>query len=202
MKIKTAVFETGALAASSYPPKPLPEFAFIGRSNVGKSSLLNMLTGVKGLAKASATPGRTRMVNFFRVNDAWRFVDLPGYGYDAGPKTDRAEFHEATREYLARRPTLACVFVLIDSRLPPQRIDIEFLAWLTSCSVRWMIAFTKTDKEPGKVKARVAAFVERLQIERLDVPEIFLTSAETRAGRLEILRAIDQILASAPDRQI
>ena len=196
MRIRTAVFETSAPGQSFYPPATLPEFAFIGRSNVGKSSLVNMLTRTAGLAKVSATPGRTRLLNFFRINDLWRLVDLPGYGYAAGPKKDKAEFQQAAVEYLAHRPNLACVFVLIDSRLPPQPIDLEFLGWLATCSVRSALVFTKVDKQPKEVARSIAAFEEQLAKARLDVPEIFRSSSETQAGRGEILHAIEQILTS------
>jgi GTP-binding protein len=157
-----------------------------------------MLTRSKGLAKVSATPGKTRLVNFFRINDAWRLVDLPGYGYAAGSKKDRAAFQQSTLDYLARRPNLACVFVLIDSRLPPQRIDLDFLAWLATCQLRCALVFTKADKQPGKVPAAVAAFTERLAAERLDVPDVFTSSSETQMGRGDILNAVDQVLLSAP----
>jgi GTP-binding protein len=195
MRITTAVFETSALAAASYPVAPLPEFAFIGRSNVGKSSLINMLTRREGLAKVSASPGKTRLVNFFRIDDAWRLVDLPGYGFDAGPKADRAAFQDATLDYLARRPTLACVFVLIDSRLPPQRIDMEFLAWLATHARPCALIFTKADKQKGRVRASVAAFSEQLTAEGLAVPDILVSSSATQVGRAEILGAIGRVLA-------
>jgi len=200
VKIKTAVFETSAPAETSYPRATLPEFALIGRSNVGKSSLINMLTRSKGLAKTSATPGRTRLVNFFRIDDTWRLVDLPGYGFAAGPKQDKAEFQQASVDYLANRPNLACVFVLIDSRLPPQRIDLEFLAWLATTSVRSALVFTKADKQQAQVRANVAAFTKRATEAGLNVPEVLVSSSTTQAGRLDILRAIDQILKLATHR--
>lgn len=194
MKIKTAAFETSAAGRASCPAATLPEFALIGRSNVGKSSLLNMLTNSKGLAKTSATPGRTRLINFFRINDAWRLVDLPGYGFAAGPKQDKAEFQQAALDYLASRPSLACVFVLIDSRLPPQPIDLEFLRWLATVQVRLALVFTKADKEAGKVRANVAAFTKRLDDAGLPVPDIFTTSSVTQVGRDELLKSIEKIL--------
>jgi GTP-binding protein len=197
VKITTAVFETSAPGRSSYPPATLPEFALIGRSNVGKSSLLNMLTRGKGLAKVSATPGRTRLINFFRVDDRWRLVDLPGYGFAAGPKAAKAEFQQAAVDYLASRPNLACVFVLIDARLPPQPIDLEFLAWLTTIEVRSALVFTKADKQSGKARANVAAFTKRLTDAGLGVPDVFVSSSVTQAGRDDILRAIDKILRRA-----
>ncbi len=198
MKITTAVFETSAPGAAFYPHPTLPEFALIGRSNVGKSSLLNMLTRNKGLAKVSATPGRTRLVNFFRIDDRWRLVDLPGYGFAAGPKTEKAQFQQAAVDYLEQRPNLACVFVLIDSRLPAQPIDLEFLAWLATLDVRSALVFTKADKQAGKVRANVAAFTRRLANGGLGAPEVFVSSSVTQAGRDDILRAIDQILRGVP----
>ena len=196
MKIHTAVFEISAPGATSYPARPLPEFAFIGRSNVGKSSLINMLTRAKGLAKVSATPGKTRLINFFRIDDTWRLVDLPGYGYAAGPKKDRSQFNQSVADYLERRPNLACVFVLIDSRLPPQPIDLDFLDWLSTRQTRWALVFTKADKEPGRVRGNIALFTQHLTDTGLPVPEVFISSAKTQAGRSEILRAIDQTLAA------
>jgi GTP-binding protein len=194
VKITSAVFETSAPDKASYPGAGLPEFALIGRSNVGKSSLLNMLTRGKGLARVSATPGRTRLVNFFRVDDRWRLVDLPGYGFAAGPKQEKAQFQQAAVDYLASRPNLACVFVLIDSRLPPQAIDLEFLAWLATIEVRSALVFTKADKQGGKVRANVAAFTKRLTDVGLGIPDLFVSSAVTQDGRDEILNAIDKIL--------
>jgi GTP-binding protein len=198
MKITTAVYETSALAETSYPVTPLPEIALIGRSNVGKSSLLNLLTGQKGQARVSATPGRTRLINFFRIDDTWRLVDLPGYGYAAGPRTDRATFQAAAVDYLTSRPNLACVLVLIDSRLPPQAIDLEFLSWLATTSVRFALVFTKADKQPGKVRANVAAFTARLAKDGLATPQIFTSSTVTRTGAADILRAIGHILRDGP----
>jgi GTP-binding protein len=195
MKIKSAVFETSAPDANSYPAAHLPEFAFIGRSNVGKSSLINLLAERRELAKVSVTPGKTRLINFFRINDRWRLVDLPGYGYASAGKNDRADFNEATADYLQHRPNLARVFVLIDSRLPPQRIDLDFLNWLATCPVRSALIFTKVDKQPSQVQVNTAAFKKRLVEVGLEVPETFTSSSTTRKGRTEILRAIEQALA-------
>jgi GTP-binding protein len=197
VQIKRAVFESSAPGPAAYPPARWPEFALIGRSNVGKSSLVNMLTRGKGLARVSSTPGRTRLINFFRVDDRWRLVDLPGYGFAAGPKAERAAFQEAAAEYLAERPTLACVFVLIDARLPPQAIDLEFLAWLSTRQVRWAVVFTKADKR-ADVRANVAAFTRRVADAGLGSPAMFITSSKTGDGREEILRAIGAILQDGP----
>ena len=197
MKINTAVFEASATAEKSYPPASMPEFAFIGRSNVGKSSLINMLTGRRALAKVSGTPGKTRLVNFFRINEKWRLVDLPGYGFAKVAKNDRADFNVAAADYIELRANLACVFVLIDSRLPPQRIDLDFLNWLATCPVRSAMVFTKTDKQPGRVHANIATFKKRLFDAGLDVPHSFSSSSTSGRGRAEILQAIGALLAEA-----
>jgi len=195
MKIKTAVFEISAPDERAYPVLPLPEFAFIGRSNVGKSSLINLLCERRDLARVSVTPGKTRLINFYRINETWRLVDLPGYGFAKVAKEERADFNEAAADYLQHRPNLARVFVLIDSRLPPQRIDLEFLNWLGTCPVASALVFTKTDKQPAQVPANIAAFRQRLEEAGLAVPAIFTSSATTRRGRTEILDAIAAALA-------
>src|SRR4028119_1454558 len=146
MKIKTAQFVTSALTIESCPPEKLPEFAFIGRSNVGKSSLLNMLTGQSGLAKVSATPGHTRMINFFLIDNAWTMVDLPGYGYAKTIKKDPQQFQAMVASYLSNRASLRCILVLIDSRLTPQQIDLEFVQWLIDNELPFVLVFTKSDK--------------------------------------------------------
>src|SRR4051794_22890167 len=130
MNIKSAVFETSAPNLDSCPEETLPEFAFIGRSNVGKSSLVNLLAGKKNLARVSKIPGYTKLINFFIINKAWRLVDLPGYGYAHVARENQARFNDAVSNYLAKRTNLACVFVLIDSRHSPQKIDLEFIQWL------------------------------------------------------------------------
>jgi len=196
MKINSAVFEISAATARSCPDAALPEFAFIGRSNVGKSSLINLLVaGRRELAKVSVTPGKTKLINFFRINNAWRLVDLPGYGYAKVARSERADFNKAAADYLEQRSNLARVFVLIDSRLPPQRIDLDFLNWLATCPVRAALIFTKTDKQPSKVQSNIAVFKKRLTEVGLDLPEIFTSSSTTRKGRMEILYAIEQALA-------
>src|SRR5688572_12377441 len=144
MKIKSAEFEVSAPDIRSCPKWALPEFAFIGRSNVGKSSLINLLTERRELAKVSVTPGKTKLINFFVVNGAWSLVDLPGYGYAAVGKQRRLEFNEAVADFISTRRNLRCVFVLIDSRLTPQSIDLEFLRWLSAVEVSFALIFTKT----------------------------------------------------------
>lgn len=195
MKIKSAVFDVSAPDLESCPRSALPEFAFIGRSNVGKSSLINMLAERRELAKVSVTPGKTKLINFFIINDTWTLVDLPGYGYAEAAKWKRNAFNKAVGDYLGQRKNIFCVFVLIDSRLPPQRIDLEFVDWLADCAAPFALVFTKTDKQSaaqtqtniGLFKQSIAALVEV-------VPEVFTSSAKTRSGRPEILGFIERTL--------
>ncbi|MDB6019120.1 MAG: YihA family ribosome biosis GTP-binding protein, partial [Pedosphaera sp.] len=146
MNISSATFELSAPDLDTCPPESLPEFAFIGRSNVGKSSLVNLIAGRKDLARVSPTPGFTKLINFFIINKAWRLVDLPGYGYAQIARENTAKFNAAVSDYLANRPNLFCVFALIDSRHPPQALDLEFVKWLIDESVPFVLVFTKTDK--------------------------------------------------------
>ena len=179
---------------SQCPTEPLPEYAFIGRSNVGKSSLINMLTGRKKLAKVSHTPGKTKLINYFKINDKWYLVDLPGYGYAKVSKKDRVTFDKMIRTYLVNRTTLSCVFILIDSRIPPQKIDLEFINWLGESHIPFVIAFTKTDKQKGnQLSKAVKAFYDELKKSWEDLPECFMTSSITTAGKVEILGFIDGI---------
>ena len=184
MKILSAEFVTSALELEGCPREGLPEFAFIGRSNVGKSSLLNALMNRRDLAKVSGKPGATRTINFYRVNGGVMLADLPGYGYSRTSQDQRDDFRQAVSTYLGRREPLKCVFVLIDGRLEPQRLDLEFCEWLGSEGIPFVLAFTKADKlKAAKVKANVAAFVEALK-ERLEgEPRVFVTSAKTKDGR-------------------
>ena len=199
MKIKTAVFQVSAPDLKSCPKSALPEFAFIGRSNVGKSSLINLLAERRELAKVSVTPGKTKLINFFTINDRWSLVDLPGYGYAKAAKTERAAFNKSVNDYLAKRRNIACVFVLIDSTLPPQRIDMEFIAWLDGCSVPFVLLFTKTDKQSAsRLNAQLAVFKTALSELRSELPTIFVSSARTKSGRTEILNFIQESLARSP----
>lgn len=145
MKIQSARFELSAVSLETCPDSRLPEFAFIGRSNVGKSSLLNQLCSQAGLARVSGTPGRTREINFFTINGAWSLVDLPGYGYARASKTDRERFNEFVSEYLRERENLCCAFVLIDARHVPQQLDLEFVQWLVEGEIPFALVFTKAD---------------------------------------------------------
>lgn len=187
MKIKSAEFVVSATDLAGCPESTRPEVAFIGRSNVGKSSLINLLAERRDLARVSETPGKTQLLNFYLVNGAWVLVDLPGYGYARVAKEKRADFNEAVADYIEGRENLARVFVLIDSRLDPQPIDLEFLAWLQETGVKFSLVFTKTDKEPSKVQRNIAQFRRALGGAQ---PEVFACSAVTRKGRSELLAAI------------
>jgi GTP-binding protein len=195
MKIKSAEFEVSAPDLRSCPKWALPEFAFIGRSNVGKSSLINLLTERRDLAKVSDTPGKTKLINFFVINGAWSLVDLPGYGYAAVGEQRRLEFNEAVADFLSGRRNLRCVFVLIDSRLSPQSIDLEFIRWLAGCTVPFALVFTKTDKQSAaQGQANVDLFKKAMGELRADLPAILVSSAKTRVGRGEILNYVEDTL--------
>ena len=199
MDISSAIFDCSAPDLDSCPDGSLPEFAFIGRSNAGKSSLLNMIAGRDGLARTSPTPGFTKLINFFTVNKTWRLVDLPGYGFAEGAKKDSARFNAAVSHYLKRRPNLCLVFALIDSGLKPQEMDVDFVEWLARNAVPFVLVFTKTDKEPpATVQANIAAFTARIAgwFERL--PAIFTCSATLGQGRRELLGEIGATLAAIP----
>jgi GTP-binding protein len=197
MKIKSADFEVSAPELRACPRWALPEFAFIGRSNVGKSSLINSLTERRNLARVSATPGKTQLLNFYVINGAWSLVDLPGYGYAQVGKQRRLEFSAAVAEFLAGRRNLRAVYVLIDSRLDPQPIDLEFLQWLETGPVPYALVFTKTDKQSAtQTRTRVEQFGAALSAWRSELPAMLLSSAETGAGRTEILRHLGSLLTA------
>ena len=198
MQIKSAKFITSASGVGDCPPSEQPEFAFIGRSNVGKSSMINMLTNKSGLAKVSATPGKTRLLNFFLMNDSWSLVDLPGYGFAKAAKHEKFDFNKLAGDYLEQRENLRRVFVLIDSRLPPQAIDLDFIAWLGGTGVPFSLIFTKADKQSAtKTRNNVAVFLETMAQHFTGVPEHIVSSSKTRDGRNEILRAISNMLENA-----
>jgi len=196
MKINSADFAMSAPDLASCPAWALPEFALIGRSNVGKSSLLNLLTGRTRLAKVSVTPGKTQLINFFVLNEAWSLVDLPGYGYAHVSRKDRNAFNQAVGDYLRRRKNIFQVFVLIDSRLPPQKIDLEFLRWLADGAAPFSLIFTKADQvSSADLGKNVTAFQRELAQACGEAPSVLACSAKTKAGRTEILAAIAAILA-------
>jgi len=196
MHIASAIFDLSAADLDSCPPESLLEFAFIGRSNVGKSSLLNMLAGKKDLARVSITPGHTKLINFFTNNNDWYLVDLPGYGFAQVARENRAKFNHAVSDYIANRSSLACVFCLIDSRHEPQALDLEFVRWLGDRSTRFVLVFTKTDKSTAtQLQTNIELFKQNMAAWWDTLPEIFTTSAVTRQGRGELLDYIENTLA-------
>jgi len=198
MRVTSAEFLQSSPGLEACPPDDVPEFAFIGRSNVGKSSLLNLLTGKQGLARVSQTPGCTQLINFFKINGTFRMVDLPGYGYAKVPKGHRVAFQDIIAGYIADRPNPRRVFVLVDSRHEPQKIDLEFLEWLGEVERPFAVVFTKTDKlKPSHVKKNTEAFLETLAAVHAGTPDIFLTSSKTRDGKREILGSIGALLDAA-----
>ncbi len=202
MHISSAIFDCSAPDLDSCPDESLPEFAFIGRSNVGKSSLLNMFTGRENLARVSPTPGFTKLINFFTINKNWRLVDLPGYGFAEGAKKNRARFNRAVQKYLEHRTNLCSVFALIESALPPQPIDIEFVEWLARRAVPFVLVFTKTDKvPPATVQANVSAFMEQIAPWFEKPPTTFTCSAETGEGRPQLLGVIDEAMTAIQAEQ-
>ena len=195
MNISSAIFDSSSPDLDSCPAETLPEFAFIGRSNVGKSSLLNMLSGKDGLARVSPTPGFTKLINFFTMNDTWYLVDLPGYGFAQVARENSAQFNAAVNNYLKKRESLCCVFALIDSNLEPQAIDIEFIEWLVRNTVPFVIVFTKIDKNPPEVvQANIDAFNARIGQWFQQPPASFSCSSNTGQGRTELLGMIEESL--------
>ena len=198
MHISSAIFDRSAPDLASCPDESLPEFAFIGRSNVGKSSLLNMISGKLDLARVSPTPGFTKLINIFTMNKRWRLVDLPGYGFAQVARKEKTQFNRSVASYLKDRPNLCCVFALIDSGLPPQPIDLEFVEWLASNTVPFVLVFTKTDRVSAKtVQANIAAFTDRISGWSVNLPEIFTCSAKTKQGRKELLAVIEEAMIAA-----
>lgn len=194
MKIKTAEFVVSNSRALGCPDTQLPEYAFIGRSNVGKSSLINMLTGRKRLAMTSATPGKTMLINHFKINDEWFLVDLPGYGYARRSKSEVARLYELINDYVLNRQQLTNLFLLIDPRVEPQAIDLDFVEFLGEHGVPFSIVFTKADKlKPAALQQGVNRFLDRLREQWEELPPYFVSSAESGRGRDEILSYIEQI---------
>lgn len=194
MIVKSAEFICSNTQISKLPPPVKPEYAFIGRSNVGKSSLINMLTAKKGLAKTSQTPGKTQLINHFLINDAWYIVDLPGYGYARASKNKKADWDKFIHTYLDKRESLQCVMALIDSRLEPQKIDVEFCNWLGEKGLSFVLVFTKADKQSGvKTDQNIAKFKKALLATFEEAPPYFITSAELHTGRDELLGFINNI---------
>ena len=194
MEIKKAEFTLSAPMVSMCPADNKPEYAFIGRSNVGKSSLINMLTNNKKLAKTSATPGKTLLINHFIINNEWYLVDLPGYGYAKRSKKEIDKLDQMIRGYILQREQLVNVFVLVDIRLDPQKIDLEFIEWLGLSSIPFSIIFTKVDKlSASKVTQQVEAYKKVLLESWEELPPLFVTSAEKRQGRDDVLDYIEKV---------
>jgi GTP-binding protein len=195
MDIKNAAYLKSSALISQCPEHHCPEYAFIGRSNVGKSSLINMLTGNKKLAKTSATPGKTLLINHFVINGGqWYLVDLPGYGFAKRSKTERTKLEKMISSYILQRECLTNLFVLIDCRHEPQQVDLDFMRWLGESGVPFSIVFTKADKlSRAKLSESINAYLQRLADEWDPLPPHFITSAETKQGREELLSYIGEI---------
>lgn len=197
MIIKTATYIKSSPDLKNCPVTEMPEFAFVGRSNVGKSSLINMITNHKGLAKISGKPGKTRMINFFSINEDWMLVDLPGYGYAGVSKSMREEWQAMIKNYLVKRDSLFCTFILVDSRLSPQQIDLEFINYMGEKQLPFVIAFTKSDKISAKTcNSNIQQFLNKLNESWDELPQYFSTSSQEFKGRDEILNFIAKTLKS------
>jgi len=193
MLIKTAEYIISSPGLKSCPPPLSPEYAFMGRSNVGKSSLINMITNHKSLAKTSGRPGKTRMINYFHINTEWYIVDLPGYGYAGVSKKDRARWYRMVKEYLKGRKSLLTSFILIDSRIPPQTSDLNYINWFGENQLPFVILFTKVDKlKDSELKRNIASFCEELGKNWSELPRMINTSAVTKTGRDEILTYVSE----------
>ncbi|MFT4832245.1 MAG: GTP-binding protein [Psychroserpens sp.] len=195
MKIKSADFVMSNSKVTHCPKDPLPEYAFIGRSNVGKSSLINMLTQRKSLAKTSGTPGKTQLINHFKINDNWFLVDLPGYGYARVSKRDKKTFQKYITDYFLERQQLVCAFVLVDIRHEPQKIDLEFMEWMGENAIPFCIVFTKADKlRPKAIENHIDAYIKDLLAGIWEeAPQYFITSSSNDTGREELLHFIDDL---------
>ena len=195
MIVSSAEFVKSSQELNQCPQPDMPEFAFIGRSNVGKSSLINMLVDKKDLAKTSSQPGKTQLINHFLINEEWYLVDLPGYGYAKTSMENRKKWRKMIEDYLLKRVNLLTVFVLVDSRLEPQKIDLEFINFLGENQVPITLIFTKTDKQSAKkTEESLECFKESLSEYWEELPKIILTSSEKRVGRDEVLETIENII--------
>lgn len=194
MEIKQAAFVVSNTQVAKCPTHKLPEYAFIGRSNVGKSSLINMLTNHKGLAKTSSKPGKTQLINHFLINKEWYLVDLPGYGYAKVSKQSKKTFQQFITNYFKKRRELVSAFVLVDIRHEPQKIDLEFMQWLGENAIPFAIVFTKADKLTEKqIQEHVASYSEILLQQWEEMPPYFITSSENRMGKEDLLSYIETI---------
>jgi GTP-binding protein len=200
VKINTATFVISNTDVSRCPTERVPEYAFIGRSNVGKSSLINMLTNHKKLAKTSGKPGKTQLINHFKINDTWFLVDLPGYGYAQVSKTKRKSFQSFIKDYFLQREQLVCTFVLVDSRHEPQKIDLEFMAFLGENGIPFAIIFTKTDKlASSKLNKNITKYKKDILKTWEVVPTHFITSSETEMGKDDVINFIEQTNVDVAD---
>ena len=194
MEIKQAAFVVSNTQVAKCPTHKLPEYAFIGRSNVGKSSLINMLTNHKGLAKTSSKPGKTQLINHFLINKEWYLVDLPGYGYAKVSKQSKKTFQQFITDYFKKRRELVNAFVLVDIRHEPQKIDLEFMQWLGENAIPFAIVFTKADKLTEKqIQEHVTSYSEILLQQWEEIPPYFITSSENRLGKEDLLSYIETI---------
>ncbi|MCD6355583.1 MAG: YihA family ribosome biogenesis GTP-binding protein [Prolixibacteraceae bacterium] len=194
MEIKEARFLVSNTEVEKCPRPDKPEYAFIGRSNVGKSSLINMLTNKKALAKISGKPGKTRLINHFLINNEWYLVDLPGYGYAKVPINERKKWEKFLKRYILKRQNLYCLFVLVDSRHEPQTADLEFMEWLGISEVPFSIIFTKTDKlNPEELEHNIKIYEEKMFEKWETMPGYFISSSETGAGKSDILNFIESV---------
>jgi ribosome biogenesis GTP-binding protein ysxC len=194
MEIKQAAFVVSNTQVAKCPTHKLPEYAFIGRSNVGKSSLINMLTNYKGLAKTSSKPGKTQLINHFLINKEWYLVDLPGYGYAKVSKQSKKTFQQFITDYFKKRRELVSAFVLVDIRHEPQKIDLEFMQWLGENAIPFAIVFTKADKLTEKqIQEHVTSYSEILLQQWEEMPPYFITSSENRLGKEDLLSYIETI---------
>ena len=202
MEVVKAEFVSSFADVKKCPNPDRPEFAFIGRSNVGKSSLINMLVGRKQLAKTSNTPGKTQTINHFNINDQWYLVDLPGYGYANVSKTLKAGFGKIIDNYVLKRENLDCLFVLLDSRLEPQKIDLSFMEWAGSAGVPLGLIFTKSDKLSANELNKTMRRYENVLLQTwTELPPNFITSAETRRGKEELLNFIDEVIRNSRENK-
>jgi GTP-binding protein len=201
MKIKTAEFISSYADVAKCPPPDKPEFAFIGRSNVGKSSLINMLTNSKKLAKTSVTPGKTQTINHFLINASWYLVDLPGYGYASVSKSTRAGFGQMIENYVLKRESLSCLFILIDARLPPQANDLDFIQWVGSKDIPLALLFTKIDKlKLNELQKNLKEYENKLLTQWEELPTIVLTSSVKKNGKEEILEIIEEAIKEGKEK--
>lgn len=201
MKINRAEFVISNTDIKKCPEGKIPEYAFIGRSNVGKSSLINMITDRKALAKTSGKPGKTQLINHFIINDDWYLVDLPGYGYARVSKKDRSNFAKFIYDYLEKRPNLVCTFVLIDSRLEPQNLDLKFMNWLGEKQLPFVIVFTKIDKlSSNQLNKNLSKYKTEMLKYWQELPQTFISSSSSGVGQLELLNFISKTNSLVRDK--